>query len=316
MYLARRIISNSIHYYIRESYKEGDHYRHRDLLELGISPQKYIVYPGGTSFHINDLVTDKLQERGIDPDPFELEELFSAFVDPEILYRINKFADRHRYRNWNPTSGEMRRQILRETHLFDRRRAHFLRFGQSDQRSLDRSATLYRRLLKKSRDEIEQYFIKNEQILRPVEYKLYIFTIFDLQRFFFESYARSTPEALNEEKLDQHFLKQVCRLDSDEVFWAGLPRKESLPDYLVRYVIMYFDYIFSRGSAWEEYIRNFMNSRRQHIPPKSGSRMTMSVISTVFGVSRAELSAMTRDELKRIFRKKLIITMLGTWIRS
>jgi curved DNA-binding protein CbpA len=32
--------------------------------------------------------------------------------------------------------------------------------------------------------------------------------------------------------------------------------------------------------------------------------MSMTQVSTVFGVSRAELSAMSRREVKRIFRKK------------
>jgi DnaJ-class molecular chaperone len=47
-----------------------------------------------------------------------------------------------------------------------------------------------------------------------------------------------------------------------------------------------------------------MDSRRRFVPPSSAKRMSMTEVSTVFGVSRAELSTMSRRELKRMFRKK------------
>ncbi len=304
MYLARRTVNNTIRFIIRESFEEEGCLKHRDLLDLGTFPQKYIVYTGNSAFYIDDSIVNLLREVGNDADPFELEELFYPFVDPQVRIRLNSFADRSKHRNWKPLSSERKKQILKNTHLFDRRRMHFLKFGQPDQRRLERSAALYKVLPGKSRDEIEQYLLQMELLLSPHEYRMYIFTIFDLQRFFTESFARTRPEALPEEKVDKHFIAQVCKLDSDEIFWLGFDRTDRIPDYLTRYLIMYFDYSFAAGLGWEEYVRSFMDSRRRYTPPKVGKRMTMSEVSTVFGINRAELSSMSRRELKRLFREK------------
>lgn len=304
MYLARRRVRNHISYTIRETYREGTCLRSRDLLDLGRFPQRFIHYALGAGFSIDDWVVDGLRRCGLDPDPFVLERLFFPFLEPRVRARIESIADRHRHRRWQPVSAEMRQQIVAETHEFDRRRIHFLRFGQTDQRRLNSSAVLYRVLLGKSRDELEQYFLEQEQVLKPWEYKRYIFAIFDLQRFFSESFAPSRPEALDEEKLDEFFLRQVCRLDSDQQFWAGMVRNGRLPEYLVRYLIMYFDYAFPARSGFQEYLRDYMDSRRRFTPPRSGRRVSLSAAATVFGISRAELSALGRQELKKLFRQK------------
>jgi hypothetical protein len=304
MYLARRIVNNQARFIISETFEEEGCLRHRDLLDLGTDPHEYITYSGAGSFYINDWVAEKLGDRGKEVDPFDLEKLFYPFVDPEVMFRINSFADRSGNRGWTALSSERKKKIIHETHLFDRRRLHFLRFGQVDQQRLDRSAALYRVLPGKSRDEIEQYILRQEQVLTPHEYKLYIVAIFDLLRFFTESYARTMPEALPEEKLDHHFVEQVCRLDADRRFWQGLDRTDSLHEYLARYIIMYFDYSFAAGTGWEEYVRGFMDSRRRYTPPKAGKRMTMSEVSTVFGVTRGKLASMSRRELKKLFKKK------------
>lgn len=304
MYLARRFVRNSIHYTIRESYPDGSFFRFRDLLELGHNPQQYILYADNMTFVIDDLISKRLKKKGIAVDPFELEELFYPFVDPVVRHRIDLFADRAKHRRWKPASGALRQRILDETHPFDLRRAHFLRFGQVDQRQLLRSVSLYRILLDKSRDEIEQSFLYQEMALRPEEYKLYMYAIFNLQAFFTQSFIHNMPEALDPEKMDRHFLDQVCTLDNDDVFWQGFAKGDTLHEYLVRYVIMYFDYSFASGTGWEQYIRNFMDSRRRYAPPQSARRMSMSEAATVFGVGRAELAAMNLKELKRLFRKK------------
>ena len=57
MYLVRRVIRNSIHYCITQLYKKGDHYRHRNLLELGISPQKYKFIELANAY--NDIIRSK-----------------------------------------------------------------------------------------------------------------------------------------------------------------------------------------------------------------------------------------------------------------
>lgn len=304
MYLARRIQQNSIHYIIRESYVHKGVLQHRDLLELGSNPSQYVIYADNRNFYIDERVGDLLRKKGVDPDPFELEKLFYPFIDPILKQRVDAFADRARHRRWRPASQKLRERIVGETHPFDRRRLHFLRFGQTDQRGLLRNVAFYRILLDKSRDEIEQYFLYNEMILRPHEYKNYMYAIFNLQAFFTESFAHTMPEALNAEKMDEHFIDQICTLDRDENFWQGLKRKDRLHEYLARYVIMYFDFSFASGTGWEEYIRTFMDSRRRFTPPRSSRSVTMSEAATIFGVSQAELSSMSYRELKALFRKK------------
>ena len=46
MYLARKKIKGVTHYYIRESYQDGDTFQSRDLIDLGADPAEYIIYPG------------------------------------------------------------------------------------------------------------------------------------------------------------------------------------------------------------------------------------------------------------------------------
>ncbi len=303
MYLARYLVHRRYHFVIRESYRDGDVLRSRDLLEIGPAPQAWIRYADNRVFHVDDRIMTGLVENGADPDPFELEELFLPFVDPEIRCRVDSMANRSRHRSWKPTSARQRGEILAATHEFDRRRVHFLRFGQTDQRRLNRSAPLFKTLLAKSRDELEQFFLRQEQELKPHEYKRYIFTIFDLQRFFSQSYAATMPEALGEDEMDDCFIKQVCALDADTEFWRGLPRNGTLPDYLVRYVIMYFDFVFPGSGGWREDLNRYMNGRR-YARPGGGARVSLSEAATVFGLSRAELSELSASELKKLFRKK------------
>lgn len=304
MYLAHTVIRRRSHFIIRESYLEGECYHSRDLLDLGGHPRRYIKDTGGNNLILDEWVADNLRKKGLDPDPFELEKLFVPFMDPTARHRMEMLADRQTCRTWKPISTLMRRKILNSTREFDRRRIHFLRFGQMDQRRLDRPAAIYRILLDKSRDEIEQYFMGEEHILRPTEYKSYTYAIFDLQRFFTESCAFTMPEGLDEEKLDHHFIEQVCRLNDDRNFWEGMERDDRLPSYLVRYVIMYFDSVFPGGGGQAEYIRNFMDSHRRYVSRRAAGRLTMSEAATIFGINRGELASLTRTQLKRLFRKK------------
>ncbi len=81
--------------------------------------------------------------------------------------------------------------------------------------------SLFRPLFHKSRDELEQCILEQEQVLSSIEYKSYIFTIFDLQSHFNGAFARAMPYALNDAQLDEYFaernLQGHCGLP------AGLP---------------------------------------------------------------------------------------------
>ncbi len=304
MYLARRVIDNQLHYILCESYDNGTCLTNRDLINLGPRPDQYIRYTGGSSFHLRDSLLRRLDELGVQAGYSEIERFFLPFLDPYVRDKIAPFQDRQQYRNWKPMSGHDRGRVLEQTHVFDRRRIHYLRFGQVDQRRLDRSVTLYKLLLDKSRDEIEQTIIAQEQDLSPGEYCRYVYTIFDLQRFFRESYARTMPQALDQERLDELFVRELCGLDRDEAFWRGYRRGPGLVPYLIRYLVMYFDYDFPGRRTWDEFARLFGGDGYRARPGTPGRRMSVNQASTVFGVSRGELAAMDKKALTRLYRKK------------
>ena len=197
-----------------------------------------------------------------------------------------------------------RKRVIESTHVFDRRRIHYLRFGSTDLRELDRSPSLFKVLLDKSRDELEQLILEREQDLQPNEYKRYIFTIFDLQRHFTQSCARTMPHALDSDRLDECFLEEVCRLDGDASFWRGMDRENGLVSYMIRYVIMFFDYSFPGGQSWNDFFRAHTSAGRSSTPPGNSRRMSMREMTTIFGVTRKELSAMSRAAVIRLYRKK------------
>lgn len=289
---------------LRESFLDGEVYRNRDLIDLGDDPEKYIVYPGGSSFYIDDSLFERLKNAGFSVAYDDVEPFFLPFLDPYIRNRIDPFLHRTVNRAWKRMDDQTRKRVFEQTHVFDRRRIHFLRFGQTDLRELDRSPSLFKILLDKSRDELEQLILEQEQDLSPQEYKRYIFAIFDLQHYFNESCARTMPHALDGERLDEYFLKEVCLLDSDKLFWQGLERDAGLVSYMIRYVIMYFDYSFPGGQTWDEFSRIHFGSGHQSGPLKGSRRMSMREVTTIFGLKQTELSALSRSALIKLYRTK------------
>ncbi len=303
MYLARRIINNNVQYILCQTFASGDWFASRDLVCLGDDPGKLIKYPGGSSFYIDDLLFDQLEKKGVNYAYEEVEQLLLPFLKPWVKIKIAPFSDRHKYCHWKPMSEDEQTRIIRETHIFDRRRLHYLRFGQLNQQGLDSSALPFKALLDKSRDEIEQFILTQELSLSPSEYKNYLVTIFDLPRFFSESYARTMPHLLNALQLDERFVEEICRLDQDILFWRGMDREEKLSVYLSNYLIMYFDHGFPEDSIRNNYSRAF--NGEHYRPPSAGTiRMSMDEASTVFGISRAELLSLSKRELNRLYRQK------------
>ena len=305
MYLASKRINGRNHYFIRESFREADHFLSRDLFDLGPDPARFIVYPGSNAFYIDESVEDRLAELGINPASDELEDIFWRFVRPEIRRVLEPFRnrqDRHR--------ADRRREkpAIKENfspHIFDKRRVHFLKFGPVNQRHIDRiPQKLFRSLYNKSRDEIEQGFMSMEDELPPREYKTYTFTIFNLQQFFYESYAAKHPEMLSQEKVDDYFIDEICRLNSDRNFWAGMKTGDRLHPYLIRYLLMYFDSEYAAGSLLEDYLRQFINSHRDYRPSFRSAAQTLQQASAIFGETRDSLKKMSRRELVRLYRRK------------
>jgi hypothetical protein len=305
LYLASKKINGQIQYFIRHSYRQAEYFLSRDLFDLGPDPTCYIIYPGGNAFYIDEVVEERLAELGTEPESDELEDIFWRFVQPEIRRKLEYFRrreDRHKAdRRKKKHTGEADAPV----HDFDQRRVHFLKFGQTDQRDIGRlPATLFRRLQNKSRDEIEHGFMDMEAALSPREYKIYTYTIFNLQQFFYESFALGHPDLLSQETVDAHFVEQVCRLNSDPLFWAGMDTGDGLHDYLVRYVLMHFDFDYGPGSFLEDYLRQFINSRRDYRPGFTSVAATLKKASTIFGETQEALKKMSRKELARLYRRK------------
>ena len=304
MYLAEHTIKGRKKYILRDSlYNKGTRcWECRDLFDLGSMPWEYLEYPGGNAFYINESISDQLAELDVEHDPCELEELFWPFVDRDIRQKIEPFYCRGMRRGRKKILENLGKEQVRN---FDKRRWYYLRCGSTDMRRVGRMPFRYFKvLLNKSRDEIEQYLLQLEKSLTPREYKLYVYTVFDLQRYFAGSSLKSVPQALDGEELDKYFLKDLCSLHDDEQFWAGFKNRKNLHEYLVRYAVMFFDYEFDGGSAWHEYLQNFINSKRFSASRSSYVKVSMSEVVEIFGETEENLKKMGKSDLTKLFRQK------------
>lgn len=297
MYLARKTIHNRTHYFIRDSYLDGDTLKSRDVFDLGADPGRHIVYPGGNGYYYADEVVAAVEKCELDPGSDDLDRIFWDFLDPQIRRVIEGFQRPGRAATVAATPG-----LFPGIHLFDLRRCHFLKFGEVDPGNIESlSPKLTRAVHHKSRDEMEQYFSVAEKILKPAELRTYVFAIFDLQRHFTESFARRFPQGLSVDKMDACFVEDICRLNENQAFWKGMERAAELEEYLKKYVIMYFDSEFPSTSPMGDVLRDFINARRAHRWPAARS-VDMDGASELFGVSRDDLQAMGRRQLTRLYR--------------
>ncbi len=306
MYMARVHDKGKTEYIIRASYADGEVYRSRDLIRLGADPRRLVEYPGGNAFYIVETVESGLAAAGVTPAGDELEDLFWDFVRPDIRARVAYF--RRRGKSGKPGEPPPRPGDI---HIFDRRRLLFLRTGRMDQRGLGRlRGSFCRPVARKSRDEIEQYFMAGEQILPEREWKSYLYVIFDLQRDFSQSYARTMPHVLDAGEVEEAFLRSVCRLDEDADFWKGMDRPESrmnrrLSPYITRYVAKFFDADFGRSTLLEDLVQDWMNRHRTHRPPPNAVKPASGEeVARIFDMPEPELRKLSARELNRLYRKR------------
>lgn len=299
MYLAEQMLAGKKRYFIRESIRKDGAFVSRDIVDLGFHPEKYVRYPGGNAYYFDETIEDNI--LAINPDAVleDLDTIFWPFVRPDIKRAVSAFRSRERLINRTTIDSN----AVNAVHLFDKRRIHYLRFAQSDQGAIGKiPPKLLLPVMRKSRDEIEQYFIQSERILDPGEQKTYVFVVFDLQRFFTELTARRMPEGLDQKKTDALFLTELCRLNQNPAFWSGTPMHFFLHAYLIRYLFMFFDNDYRPSQLWDEYYSEWMNTKRGFHPPIRPS-VSLTDASTIFGVGRAKLKAMNKRDLTRLFRK-------------
>ena len=305
MYIARKRIKGYTHYYLRETFDNDGVLKSRDLFYLGRDPRDYVIYPdGGAAFYFREDLCDGLFEMGVAPDNDELERVFFPFLDPETQRVIEGFSHQGMTRQ---DQANLRDKVNRSEkasfHLFDKRRMHYLRFVEMDQSRIGRAPQkIYRDLLDKSRDEIEQYFIEMENILKPKEKKAYPYVIFDVASHFTSIISREFPQALDQAKVDECFLKEVCRLNADETFWGDIGRRDRLNDYLVRYVCWFFDSEFGESRYMEDLLWEWMARHRRYRPPVARDRMKEDEAVAIMGIDQRSLAKMTVNRLTRQYR--------------
>ncbi|MGA6924940.1 MAG: hypothetical protein WBY88_04605 [Desulfosarcina sp.] len=298
MYLARYPDEKRrVRFMIRQSYADGKVYRSRDVFDLGDDPSRFIVYPGGNAFYIDEAVEDAVADQGIPVSQDELESVFRPFLAPHILRVIDGF-DRRRHCGSSvnePGSSDV-------IHRFDRYRRQFLKLGRVVHREPKSLGRLYGSLQNKSRDEIEWTFITEERHLRADELAHYTYQIFDLQHYFSERFARSHPEGLDQARMDRYFVRSLCRLDQDKRFWNGSDKEVGLHRHLIRYAVMYFDNQFFARDPLRDFAREFMNRHRIHRPVEPVP-VNLDEAAKWFGVATDTLKRMDRRTLTRRYRR-------------
>ncbi|MFH1217229.1 MAG: J domain-containing protein [Pseudomonadota bacterium] len=307
LYLARSIYDSPLRYSLRQSYQDEATglLCHRHVFDLGENPEQFIIYIEDNGYYIDDELIDAIQPFQKGDAEKIVEELLWPFVRKDVRDNLEPFRDRGRYTKISPLTAEERAAIDREIHIFDRRRLHYLWYGSVDQSGLYRMPDkLCRKILGKSRDEKEQFFISREGGFYADEVKQYLYAVFNLQEHFTESYARIMPEGLSEEKLDACFVEAICRLNRDACFTQGLASVPGLQPYLIRYLILFFDYDFGASQALDDYIRQFINNHRAFRFPKRESTVTIDEAGRIFGETSEKLQGLSKKELTKLYRSK------------
>jgi len=305
LYLAQKTVNGQTYYSIRESYFHQNRILSRKLFDLGTDPAQYIVYPGGNSFYIHESIEDRLNDLNVHLKNDDLEDIFWRFLDPTIRRALETFRNRQRNLRHGKVSKAKNTATTSDFHIFDRRRILYLRCGRTNQRNISCVPhKLFRILKDKSRDEIEQMFLRMEKILAIREYKTYAYVIFNLQDFFSQWFAQTSPKLLDQKEVDKHFVEEICRLNNDLEFWGGMETCDRLNEYLVRYAVMYFDYDYATKSFMEEYIRKFINSRRDYRPPFKFRKINLEEAGGMFKETPEALKKMSRKDLVRLYRKR------------
>ncbi|NLJ28954.1 MAG: hypothetical protein GX433_13220 [Deltaproteobacteria bacterium] len=306
MYLRLVREGSGYRYVLRETYRDNECWKFRDLMDLGKDPAEYIEYPGGCGFYFKPEIEETLQEKGVDYTSEDLEKAFFPFIDPYVRQILEKFSN-HRsiHSPWKSFSNDELYAHQQDLHSFDRRRMHFLRVGRVDIGDLEgRPWKFLNILLEKSRDEIEHTIEEMEKMLRPHEVRLYIYTALHLQSYFPAHLLRNHPIGLDPERVDSYFLEELCRLNADHRFFKGMdvPEDGSLHPFLVRYAVMYFDHEFSGGSL-DNYIKEFFRRREFHHRNKVTRSIPTVEACKVFGISVETFKSMTRKELIQLYRQ-------------
>jgi len=308
MYLAREMKEGKTFYFIRESYLDGTRWKSRNLVPLGRDPARWIHKPARTAYYIDETIEDVLRAKGVQASQDELEEVFWPFLDPAVRGIIRNHSPRRPGKGLKRVARSELAELQKGLHIFDKSRLHFLRYGATDLRKMSsRPMRAYNRLLRKSRDEIEQMIEGMEPSLRPGEHRMYIYFIFDLQRFFSSPLADRYPQAMDPDRMDEAFLAEACRLQGDRLLFPQREGNDGLDPVLVRYVIMYFDNEFQSPHPEFDYILDFMRRHRSHRGPMHRRpRLPLEEACKSLDISREFFGRLSTKQLAQHYRKKAL----------
>lgn len=277
MYISRKITSEGYEYRICESYYDPPYYKSRVLFELGKNPEEFITYYSDVAFSID--LEEALLKAGRRTNQFELENLFIRFLNREaqrwVTYSIN------RKNTFSSTvTDDIKDYDINKIHWFDRVRFIALKLDHRDPyRVVNHKFPFLKSLLRKSRDEIENFLWDMEDQLNFRESLNYILSIFSLKR------------ADSFEERDKIFLENLCKISRDPQYFLNLSEKDVLARYLSRYVWIYFDYLPYRKvpKYYQELEKNYFFE-----------------LSKVLNISVEILQRSSKKEILKLFRKKIL----------
>ena len=300
-YIKRIRQGGAYHYVISETVSDGGVLTSRDLMDLGPDPSIYIQYFDRHAFAFKSVIEENLEKSGVRFTSDEIERLLKPFLKPEIQ-RIVEIFDRSRHSRLQ-VSYNLEELVpgQRQVHIFDARRLYYLRSGRMDSGELaQRRWKFLEVLLCKSRDEIESDLDRMEQALPPREYPAYVFTSLGVP-LLLPGYLKDYPSAVDREKLDSLVLTELCKINSDEVFFLGVPREDGfLHQYLRKYVWYYFDSEFRTETSFDGF--RFSGGPRISVPARPANSLHDAY--RVFEISAEQFSRMSGRELTSIFRRK------------
>ena len=300
MYLAKVKKNRQTIYILRESVRQGEQMVARDIFDLGSSPGAWIDYPGGNAWCLSPDLESKISNRVGTFNSEQLEDLFWSFVRPAIRRATQTFKQRT-FKRYTPMTRAQKETIARQAHAFDKRRAHFLKFGNMDQGPMvNMPAIIFRQLHNKSRDELEQRFMEQERVLRQKDLKSYVYTVLDLHRFFKGFMAKQMPHVLDQDKVEAFFIQELCLLNK-ELF--GLT--SHLHEYLIRYAVMFFDHTYGDSVLLDDMVKDFQfrQRSREFKPPDATRQVALSRALKIFNLTAKALESMDKKDLTREFKR-------------
>ncbi len=305
MYLAKIHSVSATNYQIRTSYEEEDNsFNFKVVYDLGDNPGRFIQ---PFADHIVEFDSNLLQAVSTHTEKdgeAVLEQLLWDFLPQEVKKRLILFTNRRTYKI-SPLTNTEKQKIAAQVHLFDRRRLYYLRYGAVDQSRLSRlHEKSCRPLLGQSRDEREFYFAAEETALQPGKYLQYVYAIFNLQKYFNQSFAPWLPESLAFDEMAEHFEQELCRLNQDPSFWQKEQISHSLHRHLTRYLFMFFDYKPTHRSFLDDFAKSFMAGHRTFRWPERQAGSSAEKISEIFATPYEQLKKMSRAQLNSLYRKK------------